>query len=319
VTLSLSHQQKDAYIMFSPSLTPLNRVALIGSASGLGAQIRTTEKGPDFLHHFGLVQSLVESNIHAYWSRVIHTPEQNTRTPKDVLPAIVAHLKEISQQVIEAVTAKEFPVVIGGDHVMAIGTLSGLLKALNLQQDFGLIWVDAHMDSHTPETTPSFAYHGMPLAALLGYGDPRLVDFLFPGPKLKPQHVVLIGIRSFEEEEARLLKKLNVTIYDMAYIKEKGFGVALTEALKIVTSQTRGFGVSIDLDAFDPKEAPGVGTPAPHGLTSAEVLPCLKILREHHQFKILELAEFNPDLDVKNATALLIEQLLKQLLPKSPQ
>lgn len=306
--------------MTGTAAATINRFALIGSASGWGAYVRTTEKGPDFLQNFGLMQRLQVNHLDAYWAAMVY-PLKNSREislpyGESTLAMILPQIASLSQAVINAVYANEFPVVIGGDHVMAVGSVSGIVKALNAQQRFGLIWIDAHMDAHTPETTPSHAYHGMPLAALLGYGIKDLTDLISPGPKLRPENVVLIGVRSYEEEEAKLLQDLNVKVFFSEDVKQRGFQPILEEALTIATHNTIGFGVSIDLDAFDPSEAPGVGSPALNGLKSAEVLPFLSYIRKHPLFRMLEIAEFNPDLDHDHLTVNLIQQLLKQLLPQ---
>lgn len=306
--------------MTEKALALMNRVALIGSACGWGAQNRMTERGPDFLRKNGLIDVLQQNHQEAYWETILHplkmAKESNLPQGEEVLQLLIPHLEQLAQAVSKAIFTHDFPVVIGGDHSMAVGDIGGVVEAYNAQQNFGLIWIDAHMDAHIPQTSPSHAYHGMPLAVLLGYGDPLLTNLIFPGPKLKPEHVVVIGPRSYEREEEKLLKDLQVRIFYDDELKKRGLSSILQEAIEIVTKDTQGFALSIDLDAFDPTEAPGVGTPAPNGIKSDELFPYLSYIREHPQFKFLEIAEFNPDLDQNHKTEKIIQRLLLQLLPR---
>ena len=211
-------------------------------------------------------------------------------------------------------STENFPCVIGGDHSIAVGTWSGVTSVLKVAGDLGLIWFDAHMDAHTPKTTPSFAYHGMPLACLLGHGDKELTELGGAYTKFKPQNVVLIGVRSYEEAEQNLLQKLGVRIFYTDEIKEIGFKEALKEAIRLVSKETIGFGLSMDLDGFDPSVAPGVGTPVTGGLTAEEVLPCLHLLKDNSKFVAMEITEYNPHLDNQLQTAHLIHKILRELL-----
>ena len=159
------------------------------------------------------------------------------------------------------------------------------------------------MDSHTFITSLSGALHGMPLACLLGYGDYQLTTILSVKPKIAPQHVCLVGVRSFETEEAQLLKQLGVRIIFMQEIRKRGLKNALKEALTIVTQGTAGFGLSIDLDSIDPLDAPGVGTPELNGLSGKELLDALKIFPQHRNLLGIEITELNPTLDKNQVTA----------------
>lgn len=264
---------------------------IIGIASGAGAQIHTTAEGP---------QALVGLNV----------PIQQIITPKSDPQNNLQLVSEAAHLTYDAVKHelenKHFPIVIGGDHSIAIGTWSALAS----QGSCGLMWIDAHMDSHTVETSPSKAYHGMPLACLMGYGEPSLTDL---GARLKPENIVLIGVRSWEEGEAKLLESLGVRIFKMPEIRRIGMAEVIEEALVIVNAGTASFGVSIDLDAFDPSEAPGVGTPEPNGLREKYVLPELSRIANHPNFKALELTEYNPHFDQDNKTALLLIKLMQTL------
>ncbi len=294
----------------------MNKVAFIGSASGWGAQVRETEKGPEILRHSGLLSSLFSPWV---WKETIYPLKSAQEISLPPGPLTLPYIQDvcltIAHSVEQSLSETDFPVVIGGDHVVAVGTWSGVVHQLHAQQKFGLIWMDAHMDAHTMETTPSRAYHGMPLAALLGHGDKALVDLVDQGPVLSPCHVCLIGVRSFEEGEAALLKRLGVRIYFMDEVNKRGFKVIFQEALHLVKKGTQGFGLSIDLDGFDPEDAPGVGTPEPKGLKAEDVLPALSLVQNDPAFRALEIVEFNPDRDKGSKTLLLMRDLLLNLLP----
>lgn len=207
----------------------------------------------------------------------------------------------------------ELCIVIGGDHSCGIGTWSGAVHAMHAEDHFGLIWIDAHMDSHTYATSPSKALHGMPLAILMDKGDAKLRHIESYGRKIKPEYLVLIGVRSFEDGEHDLLKSNKVRVFYMDEVIERGIQSVFAEALSIVTNGTIGFGISIDLDAFDPVDAPGVGSPAPGGLRFHEVGDYLPTLFSSEHLKCLEIAEFNPELDHKDKTADIVYKILRIL------
>lgn len=299
--------------------TAIRQTALIGSASGWGAQVRETEKGPDHLKDSTLLEGLTAQHIDAYWADIIYpakkASELSLPNGLETLQFIVSQLEKLAQKVDLSIHQNHFPTALGGDHVMAVGTFSGAVKGLDAQENFGLIWVDAHMDSHTPQTSPSQAYHGMPVAALLGHGEEKLVNLYTPGPKIRPSDLVMIGIRSFEDGELNLLRSLGVKVYYCPEVLSRGFEAVIQEAIAQVTLNTKAFGISIDLDAFDPRYAPGVGSPSREGLIPQEVLPHLHYVRDHGQFSAMEITEFNPDQDRDNLTETLVKSLLKELLP----
>lgn len=281
-------------------------VSFIGVASGQGAQISETEKGPETLRLSGVLNDL--SPLWE-WKETL----KNAGIPTPLL-SIEDLCRRTALSVAETLKSDQFPMTIGGDHTIAIGTWAGVVHALKARQKFGLIWIDAHMDAHTMETSPSKAYHGMPLAALLGFGEASLTQLLDQGPVLDPKHVCLIGVRSYEPGEEALLKRLGVRVYYMAEMRERGFSDVLQEAIHYVKTGTVGFGVTIDLDAFDPEDAPGVGSPAPGGLRTAEALPALTLLQEDPAFKALEIVEYNPDLDKNNKTLSLMREILMKFV-----
>ncbi|UTD29765.1 arginase [Bradyrhizobium sp. WD16] len=201
-------------------------------------------------------------------------------------------------------------VVVGGDHSCAIGTWSGVSDALRNRGALGLVWIDAHMDMHVPETTHSGAIHGMPVACLLGHGEPLLTSIAEGGPALDPRHVCLIGARSFEVEEVAFAERLGVRVIGMEEVHRRGVEAVLAEAHAVVTRGTVGFGVSLDLDVFDPSEAPGVGTPAPDGVRAAAFLPSWSEMTRDSRCVGLEIVEYNPARDKFRRT----EQLMFDLI-----
>lgn len=203
------------------------------------------------------------------------------------------------------------PFSIGGDHSLAIATWSA---AKQHYRDFGLIWIDAHLDAHIYETSPSQAIHGMPIASLLGFGDRSFRSFMNEECNLNPKNLVYIGTRSFEVGEQALLNRLGVKIYYMEEVKNRGFADVFKEAKQYVTKNTPFYGISLDIDAFDPVEVPGTGTKEPNGLRQEDTFPSLANLLNDPHLICFELVEFNPHLDEENRTISFLWHLTKTLL-----
>lgn len=294
------------------------RHVCIGAGSGWGAQNRETELGPEFVEQSGIIDKLKSEGVDCGWLTTlvpsVRAFEKTDVLPKDALPYVAPFVAELANKLLGYVNAATCPVVIGGDHSCAVGTWSRVTREHDAEGEFGLIWFDAHMDAHTPETSDSQAIHGMPLAALLGHGEPALTDLVSPKPKLNPKHVALIGVRSYEPGEAKFLEEMNVRIFTMQEIAERGLFTVFHEAVDIVTNGTKGFGLSIDLDGFDPTAAPGVGTPEAGGILPEDMLPLFTELKGHTLLKAIEIMEFNPKKDVDDKTLNLIYRLLKVLL-----
>jgi arginase len=287
-------------------------IQIIAAASGVGARDQGCANGPDTVRHSGLLSRLNLQGLDISWHKTLRPAP--TGTPL----SIIHNLNEqLTQQVRDSAVSGHLPLVFGGDHSCAIGTWSGAALALKQRGPLGLVWIDAHMDSHTPETTPSGAIHGMPLAALLGCGAPELVNLAGFSPKLLPRHVCLVGVRSYEPGEAELLQRLGVRVFFMNEVKQRGIASVMAEALTIARNGTAGFGISIDLDAFNPEESPGVGTPVQDGLTHLELDRVLRGIGELPDLVALELAEFNPLHDHDSRTLDLIEDLLLAVSQKN--
>lgn len=274
------------------------KIIVIGAASGAGAPDAATAEGPDALRHYRVFHDTPLQ--HVEWDAILHMPREAQDTP---LHAVRALGERLAAEVERILQTGNFPLVVGGDHSCAIGTWSGVHRVLADRGPLGLIWIDAHMDSHTFATTPSGQIHGMPLAVLLGHGEAALTSIDGAEAKLLPEHVCLIGVRSYEAGEAALLHRLGVRVFEMDEVRRRGLATVFDEALAIVRQGTAGFGVSVDLDALDPEEEPGVGTPVPGGLRRAELAAVLSRLRGDPGFVAMEIVEYNPRRDRGHATA----------------
>lgn len=274
---------------------------LIGYASGLAGVDSRCGEGPVLLK-----KNVALANFN--WHMIF---------PAGDFPASAKDVKEVAEklalQVSGSLKNKRRICVLGGDHTSAIGTWSGVYDAYHQQGDIGLIWVDAHMDSHTPETSESGRIHGMPLAALMGHGSSLLTQLLHENPKLLPQNVCLIGVRSFEKGEADLLNNLNIKIYFMDEVKERGLQAIFPEAIAHVTKNTIGFGISLDLDSIDPHEAPGVDVPEPNGIHALDLLEVLLEVSHHQKLLGAEIVEFDPSRDKSHLTENLVIKLIRSI------
>jgi len=276
---------------------------LIGAGSGLaGVDVRAGE-GPQ------VVKAASGVLKNAAWAEMI-VPES---THQSVEHAVAAFNQRLAKHVSDRLQAKEKICVLGGDHSIAIGTWSGAYDALHQQGEMGLIWVDAHMDSHTPQTSETGRIHGMPLATLLGHGYSSLTTLLHQAPKFKPENVCLIGVRSYERGEADFLKNLKVKVYFMDEVRERGLKAVWDDAVKHVNHHTMGYGISLDLDAIDPTDAPGVDVPEPNGIQVDALRPMLARSFADPRLILAEIVEFDPSRDREHITERLVVSLLQLL------
>jgi len=278
-------------------------IKLIGAVWGAGGVDHGAAAGPEYLLRQGLTGRLSARGVVARWQVMLESVAAD-----NALAALALFAPRLAEVVRLQVQQHNRFAVIGGDHACALGTWSGVAQAIGSSP--GLIWIDAHMDSHIPETTPSGALHGMPLAFLLGHGPKAVVHLAGPGPVLLPERVCLVGVRSFEAAEAALLRKLGVRVFDMAEVNANGLDVVMQQAIDLATSGTTSFGVSIDLDAIDPSDAPAVATAVPGGLSARSLVSALAAVAAHPKLTGVEIAEFNPQLDVAHRTTDLITDLL---------
>lgn len=286
----------------------LPRVDIIGVASGHGAPDPRCADAPAALRAAGFVPQLRAAGINAKWRAMVRPRAANVNEP---LAAVAQVARDLARHSGAAVSRGCLPLVLGGDHSCAIGTWKGVAHAM--PGPLGLIWIDAHMDAHTPQTSESGRLHGMPLACLLGYGDNTLTS-IAGGARLAPANVCLIGVRSFEPGEAALLHRLGVRVFPMREIKQRGFDAVWREAREIATRGTAGYGISVDLDAIDPREAPGVGSPVRGGLNAAEVVNALAQHPGDGALRGLEIVEYNPYLDRDAQTSALVAAIAKAVL-----
>lgn len=265
---------------------------VIGVGCGHGARDRGCADGPRVLRRSGLLERLRAVAPATRWLEV--DAADGPASPEAVVAEVCGRLRSA----VEAVLGRNgFPIIIGGDHSMAVGTWDGVRRALPPDQPFRLLWIDAHMDCHRPETSPSGALHGMPLARLLDGGDAAAV--------LLPADVTLIGIRSWETEEAAFADRLGLARIPMTTVVAQGLAAVLAAA-----AGAGRYGISIDLDAVDPADAPGTGTPVDGGIAATELLEAIPPLLRSRRCLALEIAEFNPGRDRDNRTALLVEALV---------
>lgn len=218
--------------------------------------------------------------------------------------------------VLEALEEGCLPLVLGGDHSIAVGTVAGVSERYRRQgKQTGLIWVDAHSDMNTPETSPSGNVHGMPLACCLGFG-PRELTHIFAAPAVLPRNAVLVGVRNIDPAEKRAVSECGLTVYTMRDIDERGLRRVMEEAIAIADRDTVGFAVSLDMDFLDPSEAPGVGTPVRGGSTYREAHLVMEMVADAGRMLSLEIVEINPVIDVANKTAALGVELALSALGK---
>ncbi len=295
------------------------RTEIIGFDSGWGCADFRCEDGPTAVNASSILATLATLGISARW----HAPlglkflgkHEDVKGKMDSLPAVLTALRRLSNTVRTSVENGNVPIVIGGDHSSAMGTWSGVATAKNALGKFGLIWVDAHMDSHTIETSHQGKWggwwHGQPVTALTGHGLQALQHIGGLLPKLSPRHISIIGAHSFEPAEIEFTKREGIRVFFLDEVRRRGFRACYDEALARATAGTDFFGMTIDLDAFRPEDSPGVGSAEDQGLVAAEVLPVLKSIARDSRFAALELAEFNPHRDKLNKTGQLIENIIE--------
>ena len=281
------------------------QIELIGAAWGLGGADPGCAEAPRILAPL-LAQRLAECGAPPVLGPILE-PAAGERRKQFAVSRLCA---ELAAAVAAARRRDRLPCVIGGDHSCAGGTWTGVARTL--RGSLGLLWIDAHMDSHTPATSHTGRLHGMPLAWLLGQDDDPLYGL--SSGVLEPQHVCLVGVRSYEPEEDERLRRLGVRVVFMDEIASRGIDAVLDEALDIVTAGTGGFGVSIDLDVVTPEEAPNVGTPAKGGVSSAGLARALERIPRRPGLAAVELVEYSPRLDRDGRTARVAIDLLAAAL-----
>jgi arginase len=250
----------------------------------------------------------------------VSSPETRDPGPGNArfVPEILEACEHLRARVREALGLGELPVVLGGDHSIAIGTVAGVAGHFRERAErVGLIWIDAHADMNTPESSPSGNVHGMPLAVILGKGDASLVGLGGFSPKVDPKNVCLIGLRAVDARERQIVRDSGINPYTMRDIDERGMLDVVTEAIAKASDKTCGFHVSFDIDGMDPRDAPGVGTPVPGGIRFREAHLLMEHIADSGSMLSLEVTELNPFLDVRNESSELAVEMIASALGQS--
>jgi arginase len=297
----------------------LKKIRIIGVPMDLGQRRRGVDMGPSALRVAGLQARLKElryevediGNINVKQAEEQHYGDKSAK----YLHEIAETCRDLAELTEKSLSDGYFPLVLGGDHSLAVGSFSGVSDYFRKQgKKVGLLWLDAHGDMNTPETSPSGNVHGMPLAATIGRGAPELVDLLGYKPKADARNVALVGLRDLDSVERRLIKESGVQAFTMRDIDERGLSEVMSQALRAVMDDTEGFAVSLDMDFVEPSDAPGVGTPVRGGVTYRESHLAMEMIADSKAMVSLEIVEINPVIDLHNATALLgVEMMLSAL------
>lgn len=290
-------------------------ISIIGMPMDLGQMRRGVDMGPSAIRYEGIIERLEDLQYNIKDLGNIDVSRSSSSTPERAdklrnLKEVVEANRKLAKVVDEEINKDRFPLVLGGDHSIAIGSFAGISKHYD---NLGVIWYDAHGDINTVETSPSGNIHGMPLAVNLGLGHKKLTDILGDAPKVKPENLVLIGIRDLDEGEKKLIKKLNIKVYTMHEIDRIGMAQVMAETITYLQERTDGVHLSFDLDGIDPSEAPGVGTPVNGGVTFRESHLAMEMLAESDMITSAEFVEVNPMLDDKSKTASLAVALIGSL------
>jgi arginase len=304
------------------SATAKKAVTVLGVPLGYGASMAGVDIGPAALRVARLTQRIARLGY-----SVRDLGDMRLERPQ-VFPEEADKLKyvreisngceQLAEEVEAILEADEFPIILGGDHSIAMGSFSGVANYYRKrEQTLGLIWFDAHADMNTPETTPSGNLHGMPLSALLGYGAPELTHIAGFAPKLDPALCAHVGARDIDPGERDLIKKLGIRFFTMREIDERGMRACMDDAIAIASKGTAGYSVTFDVDALDPGDAPGSGTLVRGGLTYREAHLGMELIAEHGGMRLLEIVEINTALDVNNKTAELGVELILSALGKT--
>ena len=288
----------------------------------LGAGRRGTDMGSSAMHVAGVVPALKKighevvgmHNIGQVSMEAAEIGEKNAR----FLKVINSVCRELADKVESTLDSGEFPLVLGGDHSQAIGTVAGMARHYRRKgKDLGIFWCDAHTDMNTPDTSPSGNIHGMPLSVLLGKGLPELTGISGGQPALKPENVVIFGVRQVDAKEAKVVKELGVRVFTMSEIDARGASNCLEEAMEILGKASAGIHLSYDLDGSDPSVAPGVGTPVPGGLNFRESHLVCEVLSKSNKLVGMEVVELNPTMDMENKTGKFAVWLIQSALGRT--
>lgn len=294
------------------------KIRILGVPLDLGQSRRGVDMGPSAVRVAGLEARLeaLGHDVEDGGNVTVALAEQKKEgDPKaKYLKEITATCTKHAETVFKTLEAGKFPLVLGGDHSVAAGTVAGVAEFFRQQrrvqeQKIGLIWIDAHADINTPDTSPSGNVHGMPLAAIMGLGPADLANIYNFSPKVQPENCVLVGVRDIDAREKENIKQTGIEVYTMRDIDERGMRTVIEEALRIAGRGTAGYHVSLDMDWIDPEDAPGVGTPVRGGASYREGHLAMEIIADHGRMVSFEIVEVNPVIDEHNRTADLAVEL----------
>jgi len=297
------------------------RIRVIGVPLDLGQSRRGVDMGPSAVRVAGL-EARLEALGHVVEDAgniAVAIPEQKKEGHPNAkyLKEITATCTKHAELVLKTLEAGKTPMVLGGDHSVAVGTVAGVAEFLRRQnQKLGLIWIDAHTDINTPESSPSGNVHGMPLAAIMGLGPPELANIFGFSPKIASENCVLVGVRDIDAAEKENVRKAGIEVYTMRDIDERGMRAVMEDALRAAGRGTAGYHVSLDMDWVDPEDAPGVGTPVRGGATYREAHLAMEIIADHGRLTSFEIVEVNPVIDEHNQTADLAVELTLSVFGK---
>jgi arginase len=298
------------------------RVSILGVPCGFGASVAGVDLGPAAMRVARLRQRVAKLGyeVRDLGDLRLDSPASPPASQEKLkyLPEITAACVQVAREVKSILGEGELPVILGGDHSVAIGSVAGAASFYReREQSLGLIWFDAHADMNTPESTPSGNIHGMPLAVVLGYGAPELTGIEGFSPKLDPRFCAHIGARDIDAGERELIRKLGLRFFTMREIDERGMNACIDEAIHIAAQAPAGYHVTLDVDALDPGDAPGSGTVVRGGLTYREAHLAMEHIAEAGGMISLEVVEINTTLDVNNKTAELGVELILSALGKT--
>jgi arginase len=297
------------------------KVRIIGVPMDLGQSRRGVDMGPSALRGAGLQARIKQlgNQVEDIGNLEVKQPEEMQIGEKRAkyLQEIAETCKDLATNVETSLGEGFLPLVLGGDHSIAAGVAAGVSAFFRKdKKQIGYLWLDAHGDMNTPDSSPSGNVHGMPLAAIMGYGAPELVDLLGFKPKAEPGNIVIVGARDLDAQERKIVKKSGIHVFTMRDIDERGMREVMSDALKYCLDDTAGIAVSLDMDFVDPSDAPGVGTPVRGGVTYREAHLAMEMIADSEAMVSLEIVEINPIIDEHNRTALLGVELVLSALGK---
>lgn len=282
------------------------RIEIIGAPTAFGQRKLGVNFGPDALRYAGLIERIEDIGHEVIDKGNVQSPVLDMKKYKSEqkglrnLEEVIAFSNNLYESVNETVEKGHFPLILGGDHSLSIGSIAGISIHY---ENLGVIWYDAHGDLNTLESSPSGNIHGMPLRALIGEGDEALTNIGGYKNKVKPENVVLIGMRDLDEGEKKYIKEAGILTYTMADIDRLGMGQVISETIEYLKDKTDGIHLSLDVDALDPVETPGTGTIVPGGATYRESHLAMEMLHESKLIVSADLVEVNPLIDEYNKTA----------------